>query len=75
VIPPTRRALFDLRWLLALLFIIYGTVLTVIGLAFTTAADRAQAAGWNVNLWSGLAMLVIAAAFGAWALLRPLPGE
>jgi hypothetical protein len=70
-----RHALFDLRHLLALLFAVYGTVLTVLGAAFTSAADRAKAAGWNVNLWSGIAMLALAAAFAAWALLRPLDRE
>ncbi|MFE0463784.1 hypothetical protein ACFW1A_31475 [Kitasatospora sp. NPDC058965] len=70
-----HRALFDLRHLLALLFAVYGTVLTVLGAAFTTSADRAKAAGWNINLWSGIAMLALAAAFATWALLRPLHRE
>jgi hypothetical protein len=41
------------------------------------AADdaRAKAAGINIKLWAGLAMLAGGAVFLAWALLRPLRAE
>ncbi|GDY32429.1 hypothetical protein [Gandjariella thermophila] len=69
---PTKRAgLFDLRWVIALLFGFYGIVLLVVGIAFTTEADTAKA-GTNLNLWSGLGMLGLAILFAAWAQLRPL---
>lgn len=64
--------LFDLRMIIALLFGIYGVVLTIMGLANTTQAEIDQAGGINLNLWSGLAMLLVAGAFMAWVLLRPL---
>ncbi|ASO19020.1 hypothetical protein FHR81_001286 [Actinoalloteichus hoggarensis] len=64
--------LFDLRWILALLFIVYGGVLTVLGVGFTTEEDLAKAAGVAINLWAGLAMLLAAALFALWARLRPV---
>lgn len=66
------QTLFDLRTIIAALFGIYGTVLTVMGAAGQTPAELRKAGGWNVNLWCGLGMLAFAAAFGAWALLRPV---
>ncbi|SHG02286.1 hypothetical protein [Streptoalloteichus hindustanus] len=69
---PRRAGLFDLRWIIGFLFAVYGVVLTVLGLGFTTDADVAKAAGVNINLWSGLAMLATALVFGLWAKLRPL---
>ncbi|ACU39924.1 hypothetical protein KCV87_25345 [Actinosynnema pretiosum subsp. pretiosum] len=64
--------LFDLRLVIAALFAVYGVVLVVVGLGFTDDADLAKADGWNVNLWSGAGMVVVAAVFGAWTALRPL---
>jgi hypothetical protein len=66
-----RAGLFDLRWVIALLFGFYGLVLLVVGVAFTSEADLAKA-GTNLNLWSGIGMLVLAALFAGWAQLRPL---
>ena len=42
---------------------------------FASDAARAKAAGININLWAGLAILVGGAIFVAWALLRPLRAE
>jgi hypothetical protein len=68
----TKRAgLFDLRWVIALLFGFYGIVLLVVGIAFTSPADLAKS-GTNLNLWSGLGMLILAVLFAGWAQLRPL---
>jgi hypothetical protein len=70
---PTRRAgLFDLRMIIALLFGIYGAVLTVVGIGFTTKADLDKAGGIHVNLWCGAGMFAVALAFVAWVGLRPL---
>ena len=71
-----RRAanLFDLRRIIGGLFAIYGLILFVLGLgAFD--AEIEKAAGWNLNLWVGVAMLVTAALFLAWAFARPLGEE
>lgn len=63
--------LFDLRLIIAFLFGLYGVVLVVIGLAFTTDDDLRKAEGVNINLWAGIAMAVLAVAFAAWAMVRP----
>jgi drug/metabolite transporter (DMT)-like permease len=64
--------LFDLRWIIALLFGIYGVVLLVLGIGFETDADRVKTGGFNVNLWVGVGMLLLTAFFATWALLRPV---
>jgi cation transport ATPase len=69
----TARAanLFDLRRIIGGMFAIYGVILFVLGL---TASQKEidKAAGWNLNLWVGLAMMIVAAIFIGWALARPL---
>ncbi|TCO57334.1 hypothetical protein [Actinocrispum wychmicini] len=64
--------LFDLRWIIAILFGIYGVVLLVLGIGFETDADRVKTGGLNVNLWVGIAMLALAAFFAIWAAVRPV---
>jgi drug/metabolite transporter (DMT)-like permease len=68
----SRGSLFDLRWIIAVLFGVYGVVLLVMGIGFETDADRAKTGGFNVNLWVGIGMLVFTALMAGWALLRPL---
>ncbi|MCG8921369.1 hypothetical protein [Lentzea sp. CC55] len=63
--------LFDLRIIIAFLFGLYGVVLVVVGLGFTTDEDLKKAEEVNINLWAGIAMAVLAALFAAWAVLRP----
>lgn len=63
--------LFDLRWLIAAMFVVYGLVLIVTGI-FDNKAQVAKAAGVRINLWTGLGMLVVGLVFAAWARLRPL---
>jgi hypothetical protein len=67
-----RAGLFDLRLIIAVLFGVYGVVLTIVGFGFTSDADLAKADGLNINLWSGLGMLVVAAFFGVWTFTKPL---
>jgi uncharacterized membrane protein YqjE len=71
-----RRAanLFDLRRIIGGLFAIYGVILVILGLG-ASDAEIDKAAGWNLNLWVGIAMLVVAAIFVTWALTRPLSDE
>lgn len=64
--------LFDIRTIVGGLLGLYGLVLVVTGLVHDTAAEEAKTGGINVNLWAGLGMLVVAAAFIAWTLLRPV---
>jgi hypothetical protein len=71
-----RRAanLFDLRRLIGGLFVIYGVILTILGIG-ASDAELEKAAGINLNLWVGLCMLGFGALFIAWALWRPLGEE
>jgi hypothetical protein len=69
---PRRAGAFDIRLIIALLMGVYGLVLTIMGVGFTTAADLEKAAGANINLWAGIGMLVFGALFVLWARLRPL---
>lgn len=69
---PRRAAAFDIRLVIALLLGVYGLVVTVLGLWFTTDEEIDKSAGVNINLWSGLAMLIAAALFALWTWLRPL---
>ena len=70
--PSASSALFDLRTVIAILFLVYGVVLTVMGFASNSPEELAKSGGIDINLWSGIVMIVIGAAFVAWALLRPL---
>ena len=63
--------LFDVRRFIGGLFIIYGVILLVLGLG-ASDSEVEKAAGVNVNLWTGLAMLIVGAIFLAWAFTRPL---
>jgi hypothetical protein len=67
-------SLFDLRRVIGGLLGVYGAMLTVLGLV-GSAETKTKAAGININLWAGLAMLVVGVAFLAWAFLRPLRAE
>ncbi|MFF0145111.1 hypothetical protein ATK36_4911 [Amycolatopsis sulphurea] len=69
---PRKAGAFDIRLIISLLLGVYGVVLTVMGLAFTSDADREKAAGVNINLWAGIGLLVVTAMFVLWTVLRPL---
>ena len=70
--PSAASQLFDLRTVIAILFIFYGVILTIMGLFFVTPIDIVKAGGININLWSGFIMVLVAAGFFAWARMRPL---
>ena len=74
--PSTRRAanVFDLRRIIGGLFVVYGVLLTVLGL-FDSQEEIDKAAGVNINLWAGLGMLVFGLLMITWALTRPLGDE
>ncbi|MEC3981220.1 hypothetical protein [Amycolatopsis sp. H20-H5] len=69
---PNKAGAFDIRLIIALLIGVYGIVLTVLGIGFTTQADLDKAAGVRINLWAGLGMLVVGLLFVLWVRLRPL---
>ena len=62
--------LFDLRYLIGGLFVVYGVMLTIAGF-FTSDANIAKAANININLWLGIFMLLIGIFFLVWARLSP----
>lgn len=67
----TASRLFDVRTVIGGLFIIYGLLIGAAGLSpDATELDKAQ--GININLWTGLSMLVVGGLFLLWLRLRPL---
>jgi hypothetical protein len=65
---------FDVRRIIGALFLLYGVILIVVGIVGSTA-DKNKAAGINVNLWTGLGMLLFGLFMVGWALLRPVVPE
>lgn len=63
---------FDIRTFIGALLGLYGIVLLLTAFLSTSDADLAKADGINVNLWTGIGLLVAAALFILWARLRPV---
>src|SRR3954462_474675 len=66
--------LFDLRRIIGGVFVVWGVLLTILGLT-ESDAEIDKAAGININLFAGLAMLIFGLAMLAWAFTRPLGTE
>lgn len=66
-----RAGLFDIRMIIGLLLGIYGVILIVTSF-FTSQEQLDKADGANVNLWTGIGLVVAALVFAAWARLRPI---
>jgi hypothetical protein len=62
--------LFDIRSFTGALFLIFGVIVTIVGLG-ASEADIQKAAGINLSLIIGLIMLVVGAIFITWLLLKP----
>ena len=71
-----RRAAnrFDIRRIIGGLFIVYSLILIALGL-FGSHHVKNKAAGINIDLWTGLGMLVFGALMVFWALYRPTEPE
>jgi hypothetical protein len=65
---------FDIRRIIGGLFILYSLILIALGI-FGSHTVKNKAAGINVDLWTGLAMLVFGALMIFWALARPTAPE
>lgn len=65
---------FDIRRLIGGLFALYGAILTVMGIVGSSHVKH-KAAGIDIDLWTGIAMLVFAALMIFWALYRPITPE
>jgi len=63
--------LFDLRRIIGGVFVLYGVVLTIVGLT-DGQAELHKAAGLRINLIAGLGMLALGIVFLIWAFTRPL---
>lgn len=73
VTAPRRRhtaGVLDIRNIIGGLLFVYGVILTLMGIFGDQ--ESAKTGGVNANLWSGLALLVVGAAFLSWARLRPI---
>lgn len=67
----TATQLFDIRTVIGGLFVVYGLLIGSAGLNASDAAIT-KAQGVNINLWTGIAMLVFGLLFLLWLKLRPL---
>jgi hypothetical protein len=65
---------FDIRRIIGGLFVLYGVVLIVTGIVGSDEVKN-KAAGINVDLWTGLGMLVVGILMIFWALSRPVAPE
>ncbi|MER5752264.1 hypothetical protein [Streptomyces sp. NPDC002088] len=67
----TAARIFDLRRIIGGLFVIYGIIVMIAGF---TASDASlnKSEGVNINLWTGLGMLLLGLFFLAWLKLRPM---
>ena len=62
--------LFDVRRVIGGLFVVYGVIVTLIGL-FDSQAEIDKAQGVRINLWMGIGMLVLGLLFLLWLRLNP----
>jgi len=62
---------FDIRRIIGALFVLYGVVLIVAGVVGSDEVKN-KAAGVNIDLWTGLGMLVVGVLMIFWALSRPV---
>ena len=66
--------LLDIRRIIGGLLGVYGVILFVAGIVGSDA-EKNKAAGLNINLYVGIALIVASALFWFWALSRPLSEE
>src|SRR3954466_14787386 len=62
--------LFDVRRVIGGLFVVYGVIVTLLGI-FDTQAEINKAQGVRINLWMGLAMLAFGVLMLVWLRLNP----
>jgi hypothetical protein len=62
--------LFDVRRVIGGLFVVYGVIVTLIGI-FDRPSEIDKAEGVRINLWMGLAMLGLGLLMFLWLRLNP----
>jgi hypothetical protein len=67
----TLAKVFDLRMFIGSLFVVMGIIVGGQGLFGTSAAQIRKAAGVNLSLWTGLAMLLLGVLFIVWTFAAP----
>ncbi len=65
---------FDIRRIIGGVFVIYSLILIALGI-FGSHHIKNKAAGINIDLWTGLGMLIFGALMIFWALYRPTVPE
>ena len=69
-----KARLFDVRLVIGGLFVIYGVIVTLLGV-FDSPEEIDKAQGVRINLWMGLAMLAFGLLMLLWLRLNPPSGE
>ena len=68
----TAARIFDLRRIIGGLFVLYGIIVTIAGInPSDSSLDKSE--GININLWTGLGMLILGIFFLVWLKMRPTP--
>ncbi|MFE3035973.1 hypothetical protein ACFXKY_30500 [Streptomyces canus] len=68
----TAARIFDLRRIIGGLFVLYGIIVTIAGInPSDSSLDKSE--GININLWTGLGMLLLGIFFLVWLKLKPVP--
>ncbi|MGC0340119.1 hypothetical protein [Streptomyces sp. SLBN-8D4] len=67
----TAARIFDLRRIIGGLFVLYGIIVTIAGInPSDSSLDKSE--GVNINLWTGLGMLLLGIFFLVWLKLKPV---
>jgi hypothetical protein len=73
-VKSTRR--FDLRRIIGGLFLLYGLIVLIVGLVDLGGdAETKMTGGIQINIWTGIGMLVLGGLFFLWDRLAPVPAE
>src|SRR4051812_42301024 len=67
---PRKAGAFDVRNIIGALMGVYGVILTLAGIFADPELEKTG--GVNATLWTGLALIVVAALFIGWARLKPI---
>ncbi|TWP35304.1 hypothetical protein [Leekyejoonella antrihumi] len=68
----SAAGLFDVRNIIAALLGIYGIVLTVMGIVHHSGQQIAKSDGLNLNLWTGIGLIIVSIIMAVWAWTRPI---